>query len=197
MLLHAAAAWALLQVDAVRKSVAELAPIMVRLVAPPEVKPPSEALEPPRPKPAVRAAPIRPRLAEPLPLLAVEVAAVPAAREVALPAPRLTEPPAAAAPAARPAVTPPDFSAAYLHNPLPVYPLASRRLREQGRVLLRVHVTAHGTADQVMLHASSGHVRLDESAREAVRTWRFVPARQGERALAAWVIVPIRFALED
>jgi protein TonB len=47
------------------------------------------------------------------------------------------------------------------------------------------------------VHESSGHARLDEAAREAVGRWRFVPAKQGTRALAAWVLVPVRFALEQ
>jgi protein TonB len=29
-----------------------------------------------------------------------------------------------------------------------------------------------------------------------VRRWKFVPARQGERPVAAWVLVPILFRLE-
>ena len=40
-------------------------------------------------------------------------------------------------------------------------------------------------------------VRLDQAALDAVRQWRFVPARQGEQAVAAWVLVPIQFALEN
>ncbi|PKO55172.1 MAG: energy transducer TonB, partial [Betaproteobacteria bacterium HGW-Betaproteobacteria-21] len=42
----------------------------------------------------------------------------------------------------------------------------------------------------------SGSERLDEAARNAVSRWRFVPARQGERAIEASVLVPIIFKLE-
>ena len=31
---------------------------------------------------------------------------------------------------------------------------------------------------------------------DTVKRWRFVPARQGDRAVAAWVLVPITFSLE-
>ena len=93
-------------------------------------------------------------------------------------------------------ITPPNFTAAYLDNPAPVYPPLSRRAGEQGRVLLRVHVSAQGGALEVDIAKSSGSPRLDSAAVDAVRRWRFVPARQGEKPVAAWVLVPISFSLE-
>jgi len=94
-------------------------------------------------------------------------------------------------------VAPPRFDADYLHNPAPAYPALSRRLGEEGRVLLRVYVHADGSAGQVEVRESSGYERLDRAAREAVARWRFVPARQGERPVAAWVLVPISFSLRS
>lgn len=90
-------------------------------------------------------------------------------------------------------VVPPNFEADYLSNPAPVYPALSRQLKEKGVVSLRIHVTAEGKADSVQLHQSSGFERLDRAASEVVWRWRFVPARQGQEAVAAWVIVPIHF----
>lgn len=101
------------------------------------------------------------------------------------------------APRAVPAVTAARFDAEYLNNPPPVYPVKSQRKREQGRVLLRVQVSAQGTAERVAIHASSGHVRLDSAALEAVKRWRFVPARRGDQAVAASVVVPIVFRLDE
>lgn len=69
-------------------------------------------------------------------------------------------------------------------------------MREQGRVLLRVYVTADGHPGRIELSQSSGSSRLDEAAEKAVTRWRFVPARRGEREVDAWVIVPIVFKLE-
>ena len=113
-------------------------------------------------------------------------------------------PPPAPAPAAPTVVAPPPpaiiaarFDADYLDNPKPVYPHASRRLGEQGKVLLRVHVSAAGRAEKVEIKASSGFARLDQAANDAVSRWRFVPARQGEQSIAAWVQVPITFQLES
>lgn len=84
----------------------------------------------------------------------------------------------------------------YLSNPAPNYPLASRLLGEEGRVLLRVLVDTAGNSRAVVLHQSSGHSRLDGSALAAVWSWRFHPARRAGRVLEAWVIVPIRFSIK-
>jgi periplasmic protein TonB len=90
----------------------------------------------------------------------------------------------------------PSLQADYLNNPAPDYPDDSRRQGEQGRVLLRVFVSAAGVVEQVTLRKSSGHSRLDQAALETVKTWRFVAARRGTEAVAAWVVVPISFSLE-
>lgn len=95
-----------------------------------------------------------------------------------------------------PAMSSPRFDAAYLNNPAPAYPSLSRRLGEEGRVLLRVFVDPRGRAREVHIHSASGHVRLDRAAQEAVARWRFVPARRGEDAVGAWVLVPISFTLK-
>ncbi len=99
-------------------------------------------------------------------------------------------------PSAATALIAPVFDADYLDNQAPAYPAISRRLGEQGRVLLRVLVTPHGRAARVELHESSGFARLDDAAREAVKAWTFLPARRGEERLAAWVLIPVSFRLE-
>ncbi len=85
--------------------------------------------------------------------------------------------------------------AAYLNNPIPSYPPIARRTGVQGKALLRVHVSTEGIAIEVQLHQSSGSSALDEAALEAVRKWRFVPAKQGTEPVVAWVLVPIDFRL--
>lgn len=90
---------------------------------------------------------------------------------------------------------PPSFQAAYLHNPAPAYPRVSKRRGEQGQVLLRVRVTPQGRAATVEIKQSSGSVRLDQSAQQTVRQWRFHPAQENGQAVSAWVIVPITFKL--
>ncbi|MBL8471483.1 MAG: energy transducer TonB [Rhodocyclaceae bacterium] len=107
------------------------------------------------------------------------------------------ERPTASADAAPPALVPASFDAAYLDNPKPAYPALSRRMREQGRVLLRAWVSALGSAEQLEIKQSSTHARLDEAALAAVARWRFVPAQRGGVPVASWVLIPISFSVEN
>jgi protein TonB len=109
--------------------------------------------------------------------------------------------PAAASPERQPltasvAVTPPGINAAYLRNPAPRYPAAARRAGEQGTVTLRVLVSPDGLASRVAVEKSSGSPHLDAAALEAVKAWRFTPARRGVDAVESWMLVPIVFRLE-
>ncbi|WP_232756683.1 energy transducer TonB [Thauera phenolivorans] len=92
--------------------------------------------------------------------------------------------------------TPARYDADYLHNPAPAYPAASRRLNEQGTVLLRVRVGRDGRAREIEMLEGSGSPRLDRAASEAVRRWRFVPASEDGAAVDSWLRVPIAFRLE-
>jgi protein TonB len=77
----------------------------------------------------------------------------------------------------------------------PAYPSAPRRLGIQGTTLLRVHVLADGRIGDVQVERSAGHPDLDQAAQEAVRRWRFEPARRGEEPIAMWVLLPFEFRL--
>jgi len=93
-------------------------------------------------------------------------------------------------------LTPAQFDAAYLQNPKPDYPPLSRRMGEQGNVTLSVYVSEEGRAENIHLKKSSGFTRLDNAALDAVKRWRFISAKQGERVVASWVQVPVKFILE-
>jgi protein TonB len=190
--LHALAAAALLSYEPARKALLAAAPIMVELIVPPKVEPPKPQPPTELPKPRPVAKPVE----RPIELPPVITAPAEAPSPVVAPPP---PPPvvAAAAPQAPPApLTQPIFNADYLDNPAPAYPPLSRRLREEGRVILRVLVNIRGTADEVQVRTPSGSARLDEAARETVRGWRFVPAKRGAEPVAAWVLIPISFRLE-
>ena len=90
-----------------------------------------------------------------------------------------------------------NFSANYGTNPKPKYPAIARSRGWQGKVLLRVKVSADGLSEAVTLHSSSGHDTLDESAIAAVEKWQFIPAKRGNTAVASSVIVPIIFTLNN
>jgi protein TonB len=97
----------------------------------------------------------------------------------------------------QPAVTAARFDAAYLHNPHPEYPSLSRRLGEEGKVLLKVRVSPDGQASAVEVEKSSSFERLDDAALRSVLRWRFVPAKRGDETIEATVIVPIVFRLDN
>lgn len=109
--------------------------------------------------------------------------------------PVLRESPIANPAATQEAVSQPRFDADYLDNPAPVYPVISRRMREEGKVLLRVFVEPNGRPSQIQVSASSDSPRLDKTAQEAVWHWKFVPAQRGSEAVGAWVLIPIVFNL--
>jgi protein TonB len=203
MTLHAFAGMALLSYEPSRQALFAAVPIMVDLITPPRIEPkpepPVEVPPPPKPKPIPKPVVKAP---EPPPVLTAPVEApspspilvAPPPPEPAPPPPPAPAPIIAAAPPV--VVTPPIFTADYLDNPPPAYPSMSRRLGEQGRVILRVLVNAGGSADEIQIRDSSGHARLDNAARDTVRGWRFVPAKRGEVPVSAWVLIPISFRLE-
>lgn len=173
-------------------------PVPVPTVAPPPPRPVVEPPPKPAPRPQTRAPKSAPKVTEaPTAIRSETPPPQPTpdpAREAVTPPP--PAPPARPAPEAPPVVIAARFDAAYLNNPAPAYPPLSRRMREEGKVMLRVQVTAEGLPAQVDLAESSGYARLDTAAREAVQRWRFVPAKQGGQPVAAAVIVPIVFKLE-
>jgi TonB family protein len=79
----------------------------------------------------------------------------------------------------------------------PRYPESARRQGVEGITTLRFIVLANGHVGQIAVSRSAGHVDLDRSAVEAVRTWRFGPARRGKEAVAVWVTLPVRFELHS
>lgn len=163
---------------------AQLAPIAARVIS-------MASLESARPQ-TIQAAPAlqQPTLHTPLPDIAVADDAPLTAAPVSISsaAPRQM-------PVGQAVESQPRFDADYLDNPAPRYPPLSRRMREEGVVLVRVYVLPNGTPDVIELKKSSGSVRLDESALLAVKQWRFVPAVRAGEAIPAWVVVPVAFSL--
>ncbi len=90
-----------------------------------------------------------------------------------------------------------NVSADYAENPKPDYPALAKSMGWQGKVMLKVQVSEEGLSAAVEIEHSSGHEILDESAVEALKQWRFTPAKRGETPIASSVIVPIIFTLQD
>jgi len=91
----------------------------------------------------------------------------------------------------------PLTQASYRETPRPHYPDNARREGKEGRVLLRVLIDEEGRTKAVEVNASSGHDMLDHAATEAIKKWRFVPARAGGKPVETWVKVPIDFQLSN
>lgn len=173
----------------------------------PEPPKPEPRPEPPRPEPvAPRPAPPAPTPPAPTPAPAPAPTPAPppepAPRPVAptpatappAPPPAPPAPPAPVAPARTGVSIPASYSAT---NAKPVYPAMSKRLNEQGTVVLRVQVRSDGTAGHVEVKSSSGFARLDQAAIDAVQTWRFNPATVDGKAVEEWYQVPITLKLQN
>jgi protein TonB len=153
----------------------------------PVAKPEPKPVPKPTPKPTPRPEPVREVAPEP-----VEQTA-----PVAPPAPPAPVQKAAPAPVAPAPVTPPRTDAAHLNNPAPQYPALSRRLGEQGRVLLDVYILPDGSVGEIKLNRSSGFARLDNAALQAVKTWKYVPAKRGDKPIPFWYVQPVSFVLNN
>jgi protein TonB len=211
VLFHVAALWAL-QSGLLSRAVEIVVPVQIL----------SELVTPPAPKVEPPPAPPAPKPPEPLskpPARKVERVVPPAPRPVAIPetrpapdaptgvvAPQRPAPPIAAPVAPEPApsgqapaqakVELPSSDASYLRNPAPVYPPLSKRLGEQGKVVVRVLIGADGTPQKAELKRSSGYDRLDQSAVEYVMNCRYVPGKVGGVPQSMWYEAPVSFVLE-
>jgi protein TonB len=170
--------------------VSESKPILASIIAPTRPLLPTKPTLRQEQPPPIKQKPVQRVLATPQPAPVEVPTSPPPERRSAVES--TPEPPASTSAAE---VIPPQFDANYLNNPKPPYPSLSRRLGEEGVVLLRVYVSQAGQPEQVLLAKSSGYERLDASALQAVAGWKFVPARQGKIGIAAWVQVPVSFQL--
>ncbi len=152
----------------------------------PKPKPKPKPKQPPKPKPPVEPPPSERAIQQPEE--AAEEAPPPPAQQVAMPAQEDND--SLGAP-----VTPPQMDANPLNNPAPAYPNLSRRLREEGVVLLEILILADGSVGEVRVKESSGHKRLDDTAAKAVKRWRYMPARRGDTPIEYWYLQPVEFSL--
>lgn len=191
--------------------------VITAMLFPPEPDAPAPVVQPAvRPAVRVRPAVVRPAVvprrpapalqvpasstAAPLPAATVAVAPTPsAAIESAAPAPAIPATPALPAALAPVDTGPKTLSSGvqYLQAPRPDYPAQSKRLGEEGRVVLRVLVDRQGLAERIEVQKSSGFDRLDEAARQAVQQARFKPHLADGRPVAVFAIVPITFRLDQ
>ncbi|RZL40528.1 MAG: energy transducer TonB [Rubrivivax sp.] len=200
--LHVLGLWGLSHLQDVKRTVAQVAPVVVRLIAqsePPKPMPTTPAVLPDMKAPSLT-------LVDP-PLIAVATAPAPSLVVAALPppppAPAVVQ--AAPAPVVVPVVAPPPAptikqipasAVRYLKEPRWTVPLMSRRLRESGIVQLRVVVDARGLPREITLAKSSGFARLDAQALEDMRGARFVPQTENGQPVEWEVITPLSYEID-
>lgn len=201
VVLHVLVLWGLSQLQDVRRTVARVAPVVVRLIAPAE---PPKPL-PPTPVPMPQLQTPAQTFIEP-PLIAIAAAPAPSLVVAALPPPPPT--PAvvqtAPAPVIIPVVPPPTpaikqipaSAVRYLKEPRMTVPLMSKRLRESGIVHLRVIVDVRGLPRDITLAKSSGFARLDEQALQDMRSARFVPQTENGQPVEWEVITPMSYEVD-
>jgi protein TonB len=182
--------------------------------AQPQVAPPKPQPTPPKPKPAP--AKPKPKLEKPI---VKPKAPAPKPTPVPQTITRPPEPPApaepvvAAAPPAAPVAPPAPAAPAmpsapaqpkmvtsaveYIQAPNPVYSPLSKRMGEEGTVVLRILINENGYPEEVKVHTSSGFARLDESAREAALRARFKPYMENGRAIPVFRLAPITFKFDS
>ncbi|KQW55445.1 energy transducer TonB [Variovorax sp. Root411] len=202
ILFHAAALWAL-QSGLLRRAAEVVIPVEIlsQFVEPP--KPKADPPPPPPPPPQLKAkAPPPPRpqaIREPKPTPAPQAPVgttepPPPATPPAPPAPP-TPPAPPPAPPAPPAVQMPSSNADYLQNPKATYPAMSKRLGEQGKVVVRVLVGVDGLPKSAEVKKSSGFDRLDEAAVEYIMKCRFVPGKVNGVVQAMSYDAPVNYVL--
>ena len=167
-------------------------PVKNRAVQRPTLAPQPAKAEVPAPVPAKEPSPVAPlgATAENAPQ------AAPATAAQSAPAVSVAAAPAVPAAPAAPRIELPSTQADYLNNPKPPYPPLSKRLREEGKVVVSVLIEPDGTASKAEIRTSSGFDRLDQTALQTVLRWRYVPGKRNGTPEAMWFNVPINFVLE-
>ena len=79
----------------------------------------------------------------------------------------------------------------------PKYPEAARRAQREGVVELEFTVGVDGRATDIKVSKSAGGFGFDDAAIDAVKKWRFTPAKRGNESVPQRVKIPIRFSLKD
>ncbi|QWD05280.1 energy transducer TonB [Polynucleobacter paneuropaeus] len=88
-----------------------------------------------------------------------------------------------------------DYKSESLRNAQPRYPIYSRKMRQEGVVIITAEVLTDGSATDVRMATSSGIKLLDEAALETVRQWRFIPAKRDGVLYVQRLRIPVTFSL--
>lgn len=203
LLIHIGALWAL-HTGLLRRLVETVVPVALLsdLVTPPAPRADTPPVPAP-PTPATRKAAPRPVTPVAPQLLAAPDTTPSPNAPIGVAAPQAVAAPIGAAVTTEAAPPPvparlelPSTDADYLNNPRPAYPPLSKRMGEQGKVVVRVLIGTDGLPQKAEVRTSSGFERLDQAALSTVMKWRYVPGKRAGVPEAMWFNVPINFVLE-
>ena len=85
----------------------------------------------------------------------------------------------------------------YKENAPPAYPEIARARGYEGIVLVSAEILPDGRVGNMKIRKSSGYAILDQSAIEAVKPWKFEPAKKSGNPFTVWVELPIKFILHN
>jgi TonB family protein len=85
----------------------------------------------------------------------------------------------------------------YRENTPPAYPAIAKLRGYEGVVLVNAEILPDGRVGSTAISKSSGYTILDQSAIEAVKLWKFEPAKKAGKPFAIRVKLPIKFVLHD
>ncbi len=77
----------------------------------------------------------------------------------------------------------------------PIYPRILRINGLGGIVCLKVEVLIDGSVGVVEVERSAGPGGLDEAAVDAVKRWKYIPAKKDGKPVAVWITFPINFSI--
>ena len=75
-----------------------------------------------------------------------------------------------------------------------VYPVNLWDRNMSGQTILLLRISELGVVDSVMIATPSGQPGFDSAAVQGARAMKFTAGRQGERRVAMWTKLPVRFA---
>lgn len=77
------------------------------------------------------------------------------------------------------------------------YPVGLWDRQVQGETEVLIHVDEAGGVDSALISQTSGYAEFDSAAVSGARRLRFSPGRRGDRRIAMWTRIPIRFAQDS
>lgn len=175
----------------------QLETLMVSFIpaARPKEEPKPEPPVPPKPQPVKK--PQTRQLVAETPAVLESEPVVPPPEPERKPEPvAVAEPPPAPQMPAGPVTLSSELSVACPELSAPAYPALSRRLGEEGKLVLRVELDEKGRVNVAHVVNSSGFKRLDEAAMAAVKTWRCNPPVRNGQPVRAVALQPFNFVLQ-